>query len=595
MNDRANRRNEFLAFFHILSKLWKRSWKRHKTHLALLILLTICVSLAPVGSAWVSKVIFNSLADVISESTDRHVPNDVLAVLILQIMLTLFVQFADRMITFISSQLNQELSSELRVGVYEIIASAGKLDAFEENSRQNQVWHSMAGASQLPSSWITSSTQLLKTTTMIIGFTGLLLSVDYFLLIAILLSVIPKVVAARMIGRQRAELNLSIIPHQRRIGYLVSILTSTDVVKDIVAYRSGNYFAKLYRNSLMSLIKLQRDQQSRELRWHMALDGVSTVSGGVAFALVVFQAFQGSISIGDVTLFVSASAALTGTFLSLVPILESVSEVNSYDRSISELERTLGVGTALSGNRTVWTLGNCIEFCNVSFRYSQHHPWILRNFNLKIHRNSLIALIGKNGSGKTTVLKILARLHEPTEGQILWDGVDIREFEIDDYRSHVGVMFQDFARYNLTAYENIGLGNIRRLDEEKSIVSAASDADAHQIIERLPNGYQTYLGRGLNESQNATNLSGGQWQRVALARLLMRNAEVVILDEPTASLDPQAEEEFVKSLRAILSQRTGIIISHRMKAAELADVVIVLEDGSIVETRTREAYSPSRD
>jgi ATP-binding cassette subfamily B protein len=212
---------------------------------------------------------------------------------------------------------------------------------------------------------------------------------------------------------------------------------------------------------------------------------------------------------------------------------------------------------------------------NVSFRYTEEHPWVLRELNLIIPAGKCLALVGANGAGKTTLVKLLTRLYDPTEGQILWDGIDIREFRPEELRSRIGAIFQDFMQYSLTAQENIGLGDVENIKNLSRIHNAAVKAGVHTAINNLPQGYQTILSRWLGDDDSGVDLSGGEWQKIAIARMFMRDADLLILDEPTSALDAQAEYETYNRFVNLMAKRTSLLISHRFSTVRMADTIAV--------------------
>jgi ATP-binding cassette subfamily B protein len=229
-----------------------------------------------------------------------------------------------------------------------------------------------------------------------------------------------------------------------------------------------------------------------------------------------------------------------------------------------------------------------LELRNLSFRYSESHPWVLRNINLEIPSGQHLALVGLNGAGKTTLVKLLTRLYDPTEGQILWDGIDMREFDPVELRHHLGVIFQDFMHYDFNAQENIGLGDVQFVEDYARVQQAAEKAGIHQTIEGLPQGYNTILSRMFGENGAGMELSGGEWQKIAVARMFMRQADFLILDEPTAALDAQAEYELYNRFVELVRDKTSLIISHRFSTVRMADTIAVVEDGQITEYNTHE-------
>jgi ATP-binding cassette subfamily B protein len=227
-----------------------------------------------------------------------------------------------------------------------------------------------------------------------------------------------------------------------------------------------------------------------------------------------------------------------------------------------------------------------IEFDHVSFSYAGSDRMVLRDVSFKITPGETIAIVGRNGAGKTTLIKMLSRLYDPTSGRVLIDGHDIRDYDPDQLRRQIGIMLQDYATYQLTARENIGLGRYEDLDDLTAIVDAATQSGADEVIERLPTAYDSMLGKWFDEG---VNLSGGEWQKVALARGFMRRAPILILDEPTAALDAQAEYDLFVRLRALTEGRTAIFISHRFSTVRMADRIMVLENGELTEQGTHES------
>ena len=230
-------------------------------------------------------------------------------------------------------------------------------------------------------------------------------------------------------------------------------------------------------------------------------------------------------------------------------------------------------------------LSRGIEFRGVGFRYPEREDWALRHIDLSIRPGEKIALVGPNGAGKTTLIKLLSRLYDPTEGAILIDGIDIRELDPLDLRQRIGVIFQDFVRYHLPASENIGFGQIEALDRLDRIIESARKSGAHSIIESLPDGYQTMLGRWFHGGHE---LSVGQWQKIALARAFMRDAEILVLDEPTASLDAETEYEIFRHFQELTDGKMAILISHRFSTVRMADRIVVIQEGRIAEIGTHQ-------
>jgi ATP-binding cassette subfamily B protein len=332
----------------------------------------------------------------------------------------------------------------------------------------------------------------------------------------------------------------------------------------------------------------ERNQQKYELRWKFFLNVLTSLVASGAFVIVAAEAFAGHLSLGDVTLYVNAVTSVQG---GLGGIISSISGLNENALFYTYFTNLLALPQPLSLSESphlVEKLGSGIELRHVSFRYSEEHPWVLRDVNLYIPAGQCLALVGLNGAGKTTLVKLLLRFYDPSEGQILWDGTNIREFEPAALRRRIGAVFQDFMRYDLTAQENIGLGDIKHVEDIRRVREAAAKASIHDKIEQLPQGYQTTISLMFGGEGPSVDLSTGEWQKIATARMFMRESDLLILDEPTAALDAQAEHDTYNHFVELLAGRTSVLISHRFSTVRMADVIAVLENGKITEYGSHE-------
>jgi ATP-binding cassette subfamily B protein len=292
------------------------------------------------------------------------------------------------------------------------------------------------------------------------------------------------------------------------------------------------------------------------------------------------------ISLGDMTLYLSIFRQGQSTFQSILSGIGNIYENNLFMAHYFEfLELKPQMQVIAPPKPLPDSLIRGIEFRDVGFRYPESEEWVLRNIDLKIVPGEKVALVGHNGAGKTTLVKLLSRLYDPTEGAILIDGIDAREIDPLALRRKIGVIFQDFVRYHLPVSENIGFGQIDAAQRMDKIVEAARKSGADAIIEELPEGYQTMLGRWFHGGHE---LSLGQWQRIALARAFMRDAEILVLDEPTASLDAQTEYEIFQHFKELTDGKMAVLISHRFSTVRMADRIVVIQEGSIAEIGSHE-------
>jgi ATP-binding cassette subfamily B protein len=300
-----------------------------------------------------------------------------------------------------------------------------------------------------------------------------------------------------------------------------------------------------------------------------------------AYVLILVRTLSGALSLGSLTFLAGAFARSRGLIESLFSSLNNIAEQALYIKDLFDFFETKpSIASPPNAVPAPRSIQSGFEFRNVSFAYPGSDRQVLQGISFRFDANERIALIGENGAGKTTLVKLIARLYDPTEGAILLDGVDLRDYDVESLRREIGVIFQDYMRYDMIARENIGFGRVEELDNQERIVGASQKSLAESVIAQLPLGYQQMLGRRF---ENGVDLSAGQWQKIALARAYMRDAQVLILDEPTASLDARAEYEVFLRFADLTRGRMAVLISHRFSTVRMADRILVLADGAIIE------------
>jgi ATP-binding cassette subfamily B protein len=305
-----------------------------------------------------------------------------------------------------------------------------------------------------------------------------------------------------------------------------------------------------------------------------------------AYVVIIFKTVNGELSLGDLIF-------LSGSFLRLRSLMESIlirfSSIADSALYLKDLFDFLKMEPNISSRQNALSFPQTIRegftFENVSFRYPQTEQWVLRDISFTLHPGEKLALVGENGAGKTTLVKLLTRLYDPDEGRILLEGKDLRDYDLDGLRDAAGVIFQDYVKYHLTAAENIAVGRIEERNNEARIVEAAQRSLADTVIDKLAEGYQQMIGRWFKQG---TNLSGGEWQKIAIARAYMRDAQLLILDEPTAALDARAEHEVFKRFVELTYDKCAVLISHRFSTVRMADRIVVLHEGKLLEHGTHE-------
>jgi ATP-binding cassette subfamily B protein len=425
------------------------------------------------------------------------------------------------------------------------------------------------------------------------GFLGTLLVLNAGMAMIVLVAAIPALIAHMRLSRARAEVMWSITPAERREVFYAELLSSLDAAKELRLLGLGDLFRRRMLVELTAAHAVVEGQDRRDARVRGMLAGLTALVSAAGLVWSVWLAVSGSLSIGDVAMFVAAVAGVQGASQSLVHNLASAHHSVLLFHHYQEIESQPPDLPASAAPVPVLRQG--IELRDVWFRYADDQPWVLCGVNLTIPHGRSLALVGLNGAGKSTIVKLLCRFYDPSRGAILWDGADIRSFSVDELRARIGAVFQDYMRYDLTAAENVGLGDVSSMDDRSRVVAAAERAGANNMVAALPRGYDTLLSRMFfdeadrEDPETGVLLSGGQWQRLALARAFLRDRrDLMILDEPSSGLDAQAEHELHSSLRRHREGATSVLISHRLGAVRDAGVIAVLTGGQVSELGTHD-------
>lgn len=531
-----------------------------------------------------------TLFDLLSQSIFRRtipVPAQWLVfLLVAQAALLVTSSLLSPLNQYFNAELGRRISLQLSTRIYQKFSSFVGLSYFEDPQFQNNIRMASIGAQMSPLQSLAALTSLIQGAITVIAFLGVLIAFNPLLAIAVVGAALPHAYAQLRFGRQRFGVAFRNSPKERQADYYGQVLSVVTYAKEVRLFNLGEYFLKGFVQVTRAIHSTQRAQQRRELRWQFPLALLASAIASGVFVVVILQAFAGHLSTGDVVLYTSAVTSTQGSFMGLAMAASQMNQSAMFYREYMTL-LALPEALALSTSpRPILPLVTGITVTNVSFRYSEKHPWVLRHLNLFLPVGKCLALVGLNGAGKTTLVKLLTRFYDPTEGQILWDGIDVREFDPQELRLRIGAILQDFARYELTAQQNIGLGNVRQIEQLPMVVQAARKAGIHDRLTTFPQGYQSFLGRSLATEGIGIDLSGGEWQKIALSRMFMREADLLILDEPTASLDAQAEYELYDHFGTLMRGRTCLLITHRFSTVRMADSIVVIENGEVTEAGT---------
>ena len=407
-----------------------------------------------------------------------------------------------------------------------------------------------------------------------------------WLLALLAVALVPAFLGEAHFNAQSYSLAYSWTPERRELDYLRYVGAADDTAKEVKVFGLNDYLAERYRTLADRYYRANRTLAVRRAGWGGLLSAVGTLGYYAAYAVIVYRTAAGAFSLGDLTF-------LAGSFGRMRSLLEglltSFSDVSGRALYLADLFAFFEIEPAVATRPGALPVPEPIRegfrFEGVGFRYPGSEAWAVRDLTFALQAGEALALVGENGAGKTTLVKLLARLYDPDEGRILLDGHDLRDYDLDGLRSAIGVIFQDFVRYHLTASENIAVGRISERDDRPRIETSAERSLADSVIASLPEGYDQTLGKRF---KTGVDLSGGQWQKVALGRAYMRDAQLLILDEPTAALDARAEYEVFERFKDLTEGKTAVLISHRFSTVRMADRILVLDGGRVEEIGTHE-------
>jgi len=406
------------------------------------------------------------------------------------------------------------------------------------------------------------------------------------LLAILVMAILPSFISDSYFSKTGYSLARSWTPQRRELDYLRYVGATDVTAKEVKIFNLSSFLTDRFRELSDKYYRANRKLAIRRTTWGSILHALGDAAYYGAYVIILLRTVAGVISVGDMTFLSGTFGKLRGQLQSILSRLSQITENTLYLQdyfdfmSMQPTIREDEKGVAFPSEIQIG-----IEFQNVGFQYPNSQKWALRNISFKLKPGEKLALVGENGAGKTTLVKLLARLYEPTEGRILIDGIDLREIRLSDLRKNIGVIFQDFVRFYLTASENIAIGNVEQIDDNVRISDSAKKSLAEGVIERLPEKYDQMLGRRFT---GGVDLSGGEWQKIALARAYMRDAKILILDEPTSALDARAEYEVFLRFTELTEGKSAVLISHRFSTVRMADRILVLKNGRLHELGTHE-------
>ena len=568
-------------FFRHFQQTFALIWAASPRDTAALAGLAMLGGLVPPSLAWNKKMMIDQ---VVFFATLKQDPWEALMSMLPLLFMILLIVLTNSAIVQGQSLVEKSLRSKLGLHINSMImrkAMSLDLNYFEDSEYYDKLQNARQDSDQRSLDIVVQTFRLIQLSVNFIAFALLLIRFNPLLILILLGATLPSFGMQSRYGQIAFRLLSGQAPERREMKYLEELLSVDRYAKEVKLFNFGPTLLARYTSRFWQLFKEDIALAKRRSLTSLGWASVGLIGYFSAISWIIYRAIARTISFGDAVLYLEVfeqSHYLGQTFLlSLLRLYES----SLFTRNVFTFLALEPVNERrLHAKPIPASLSKGIEFRDVSFRYKGRNEWVLRNINLTLNPGEKIALVGLNGAGKTTFVKLITGLYAPTEGRILLDGVEMNEVDLTEWRKRIGVIFQDFVHYQFTAAENIGIAQIELLKDRERIIDSAKKGGAHDIISKLPKGYDTLLGTWF---KNGSELSIGQWQKVALSRIFMRDADVLIMDEPTASLDAEQEYLIFQHFRRLTEGRLSILISHRFSSVRMMDRIIVLDRGSIVE------------
>ena len=572
----------FFGVFRYSRRAVELVWSTSRSLTLAIAVLTVVAGALPAAVAYIGSLIVDAV--VAAMKTAGGDATHVIELVLLEGLLVAAIAAGQRGLSLCQSLLRAQLGQRVNVMILEKALTL-ELQHFEDSEFYDKLTRARREASSRPLSLVMRTFGLVQNGISLISYGALLIHFSPWAVAVLFLAGLPSFIAEAKFSGDAFRLFRWRSPETRMQTYLETVLAREDHAKEVKLYGLGERLLGRYRSIFNRLYSADRALTIRRDAWGFGLGLIGTLALYGAYAWIAVSTVRGLITLGQMTMYLMLFRQGQSSVSASLSAVGGMYEDNLYLSTLYdylETEVTPPLGDAARGPHPE----DGIRFENVSFAYPGATEPALENVTLHLKPGASLALVGENGSGKTTLIKLLTRLYQPTEGRILLDGLDLTEWEERKLRERIGVIFQDFTRYQMLVGENVGAGDEEHFEDETRWREAAAKGQASDFIETLPAGYQTQLGKWF---QDGRELSGGQWQKIALSRAFMRTrADILVLDEPTAAMDAQAEAEVFEHFRQLARERITILISHRFSTVRMADQIAVLDRGRIVEIGSHE-------
>lgn len=566
-----------------LPQLFQSIWQTSPPLTIASMLLRVVRAAVPLATLYIGKLIIDEVVHLTQLPAPREL--DYLWKLVAMEFGIIFVSdILNRALALVDSMLGDLFSNQTSVRLMRHAADLD-LDYFEDAAfydKLERARRQTAGRMALMSQVLEQAQDVITMMFLSVG----LVAFNPWLILLLTVTLIPSLLGESHFNARSYSLMYSWTPERRQLDYLRYTGASDETAKEVKIFGLAGFLTERYRELADRYYRANRALSVRRASWGTLLAMVASVGYYAAYFVIIMRTVGGQLSLGDMTFLAGSFSRLRGLLQSLIQRFSNVAEGALYLRDLFDFfalkPRIISRPQARPFPRPV---RQGFTFENVGFKYPNTERWANRHLSFTLRAGEKLALVGENGAGKTTLAKLLARLYDPTEGRILLEGYDLREYDLEELRQEIGVIFQDFVHYHFTAAENIAVGRIEARDDHARIEQAALRSLANTVIDKLPNRYEQIVGRRFD---TGVELSGGEWQKMALARAYMRDAQLLILDEPTASLDARAEHEVFQRFADLTRGKSAVLISHRFSTVRMADRILVLDNGELLELGTHE-------
>jgi len=565
-----------------LPRFFTLIWQTSRRFTLINLVLRLIKSVIPLAMLYVGKLIIDEIVLLIEVSEPD--PNYLWWLLGAELGLAIISDVINRGITLVDILLGDLFSNRTSV---EIIQHAARLDMYQfENP---EFYDKLERARRQTSSRTALMSQVLQQLQEFITVLTLgagLIAFNPWLILILVIAVIPSFLGESHFNQRSYSLTRSWTPERRELDYLRYIGASDTTAKEVKIFNLSDFLAKRFDELSHKYYLANRKIAVQRAGWGVLLSALGTIAYYAAYVVIALQTISGAITLGTLTFLTGSFSRMRGMLQSIMNRFSRITESALYLQDLFDfLELQPSIKTENDSVPFPDTVEMGFTFENVGFRYPGTDKWAIRNLSFQLRPGEKLALVGENGAGKTTLVKLLARLYDPSEGRILVDGVDLRNINLESLRRNIGIIFQDYIRFQLKAKENLAVGNIEQLANLDLIEASAQKSMANEVIEELPGQYEQFLGKRFKDG---VDLSGGQWQKIALGRAYMRDAQLLILDEPTAALDARAEHEVFVRFSDLIDGKSAVLISHRFSTVRMADRILFLENGQLLELGTHQ-------